>query len=293
MIDALRTEKVVDSEDLNRSAVSWPAVIAGGFAGAALSLVLLAFGGAMGFSSVSPWANSGLSTGAFKLATGIYLIIVAMLSSTIGGYIAGRLRTKWVGAHTEEVTFRDTAHGFLAWCTATLIGAAALGGAATYVLGGGPVGTAQEGGASAARSASVEYFTDMLMRSATGAQVEPARVTANEAARHEAMTILGRSLTQRADLPAADRSYLAQLVSARTGLPAADADRRVSDVVNQAKTATDQARKSAAALSLWLALSMLVGAFSASLAALEGGQLRDGRWKGVIGGKSYQSISSR
>ena len=100
-----------DVQESNQAALSWGAVAGGGVAGAALTLVLLAFGSAMGFSAVSPWANSGLSAGAFQILGGLYLIVVAMLSSTIGGYIAGRLRTKWVGARTEEVAFRDAAHG--------------------------------------------------------------------------------------------------------------------------------------------------------------------------------------
>src|ERR1039457_1755301 len=95
-------------------AVSWAAVVAGAIATAALTLVLLAFGAGMGFSAVSPWGNSGVWASTFQIATGLYLIVVAMLASTIGGYIAGRLRTKWVGVHAHEVFFRDTAHGFLA-----------------------------------------------------------------------------------------------------------------------------------------------------------------------------------
>src|SRR5674476_261617 len=103
-------------------AVSWAAVVAGAVAAAALTLVLLAFGSGMGFSAVSPWSNAGVSASTFKVATGVYLIMVSMLSSTIGGYIAGRLRTKWVGLHSEEVLFRDTAHGFLAWAFAAVLG---------------------------------------------------------------------------------------------------------------------------------------------------------------------------
>ena len=101
--------------------VSWAAVAAGAITAAALTLVLLAFGAGMGFSAVSPWSNSGISAGTFEIGTGLYLICVAMIASSIGGYIAGRLRTKWVGVHTHEVFFRDTAHGFLAWGTYALI----------------------------------------------------------------------------------------------------------------------------------------------------------------------------
>ena len=298
MSDAFRTDTTLADD---QSAISWAAILAGGSAAAALTLVLLAFGSAMGFSSVSPWSNSGISAGTFKIATGLFLVVTAMLSSTIGGYIAGRLRTKWTGVHSEEVLFRDTAHGFLAWALATVLGAAVLGAAATYVVGGVATGAAQGAGQAAADPN--EYFVNMLFRPAPGAQASgsPAQAAGAQAsgspgqpgggdviARRDVRIILTRSLTARSDLPAADRAYLAQVVAARAGLPQAEAEKRVSDVTNQAKAAADQARKDAAALSIWLAISMLVGAFSASLAALEGGQLRDGRWKGVIGGKNYR-----
>ena len=123
MMDTIRSDTATVVES-GQSATSWAAIIAGGVAAAALTLVLLAFGSGMGFSAVSPWSNAGVSASTFKLATGVYLIIVSMLSSTIGGYIAGRLRTKWVGLHSEEVLFRDTAHGFLAWAFAAILGAA-------------------------------------------------------------------------------------------------------------------------------------------------------------------------
>ena len=117
-------------------AISWAAVVAGAIAAAALTLVLLAFGAGMGFSAVSPWGNSGVSASTFEIGTGLYLIVVAMLASTVGGYVAGRLRTKWVGVHTHEVFFRDTAHGFLAWALATVLGAAVLTAAAGSFAGG-------------------------------------------------------------------------------------------------------------------------------------------------------------
>jgi hypothetical protein len=167
MQDPLRTE--IDTTDMeDQSAVSWAAVAAGGIAAAALTLVLLAFGAGMGFSAISPWSNSGVSSGAFKVGAGIYLIVVAMLSSTVGGYVAGRLRTKWTGLRTDEVAFRDTAHGFLAWGFATVLGAAALGGAATYLVGGAATSVAQGASQGVANSASTQggngYFVDMLLR---------------------------------------------------------------------------------------------------------------------------------
>jgi hypothetical protein len=226
-----------------------------------------------------------------------------MLSSTIGGYLTGRLRTKWAGLHSEEVLFRDTAHGFMAWALATVLAAAALGAAATYVVGGVVAGVAQGAGQSAADPN--EYFVNALFRPAPGSQASapatqsPGGQTGSQASagdafatRRDVRIIFTKSLTAHGDLPAADRSYVSQMVAARTGLPPAEADKRVTEVFNQAKAAADQARKDAAALSIWLAISMLVGAFSASLAALEGGQLRDGRWTGIIGGKNYRGVET-
>jgi hypothetical protein len=116
-------------------AVSWPAIAAGAIAAAAMTLVLLAFGAGMGFSAVSPWGNSGISAGIFQISTALYLMVVALLASALGGYVAGRLRTRWVGVHTHEVFFRDTAHGFLSWALATVIGAGFLAAAATNIAG--------------------------------------------------------------------------------------------------------------------------------------------------------------
>jgi hypothetical protein len=289
----LRTEVVGSAPEENQSAVSWAAIAAGGVAAAALTLVLLAFGAGMGFSSISPWSNSGISGETFKVATGIYLIVAAMLSSTIGGYVAGRLRTKWTGLHSDEVAFRDTAHGFLAWAFATVLGAAVLGAAAIYVVGGAAQGASQGAvqGAASSQSSSgpTDYFVDMLFRPASGSPSAPsAQPSADPAVRSEIARIFARSLRDGRDFPAADRTYVAQVVAARTGIPQAEAEKRISDVINQAKSAADEARKAAAKASLWLTAAMLVGAFAAGLAAIEGGRLRDGTWKGVVGRRNYQ-----
>ncbi len=101
----------------------------------ALTLLLLAFGVGLGLSVVSPWAGAGVSGTTFKIGTGLYLVVIAMLSSSIGGYLAGRLRTRWVGVHTDEVYFRDTAHGFIAWALASVIGAVLLATPAASLIG--------------------------------------------------------------------------------------------------------------------------------------------------------------
>src|SRR5215471_10040673 len=118
------------------SAVSWAAIVAGAFAIAAVALILLALGSGLGLASVSPWYNSGPSATTFGVWAAIWLVVVQWISAALGGYVTGRLRTKWVGVHTDEVYFRDTAHGFLAWAVAAVIIAAALSSVVTSVVGG-------------------------------------------------------------------------------------------------------------------------------------------------------------
>jgi hypothetical protein len=268
--------------------LSWRAIIAGAFVTGALTLIWVAFGSAIGFSSVSPWPNAGVSVTTFEIGTGLYLIVVALFSSTIGGYVAGRLRHRWSGLHTYETQFRDTAHGFLAWALATVVGAAALGGAAAFLAGGAAAGNSS-GNTSQTANAPSDYYADMLFRPPAGrASAARAERSADVAENREARLILTHDLATGSDFPAADRTYLAQLVTARTGLSQAEAAKRVTDTVNQAKAALDRTRQAAAGLSIWLAISMLVGAFASSMAALEGGQVRDRRWKGVIGTRTYR-----
>ena len=279
---------IVATTDANTSAVSWGAILAGGTAAAALTFMLVTFGTSVGLASVSPWDNAGISADTFKISAGIFVVVVAMISSTVGGYIAGRLRTRWTGAHSEEVLFRDTAHGFLAWAFATAFGVLALGTATTSIVGGVATGASAGGTQAAATSAASpnDYFVDTLLRrdpAAGGAPTDPA------ATRREVSLIFTRGLDQPGGISAPDRAYLTQLVAARTGSSPADAEKRVTEVINEAKSAADKARKFSAALALWLTLAMFAGAFSASAAAIEGGQLRDGRWKGIIGGRNYRT----
>jgi len=286
MVEVTRSE--VTAFDVDAPALSWSAIVAGAFAAAALTLVLVALGSAVGFSAVSPWSNAGVSGQTFHIASGLYLVVVAMLSSTVGGYLSGRLRTKWRGVHNDEVLFRDTAHGFLAWALALLLGAAALGAAATYLAGGAAKQAAADTSGTQALNAPYNYFAGMLFRVPAGRSPATGGGGASPVVSHEAQVILAHSTARAGDLPAADRSYLAHLVSVQTGLSQADAEKRVGAVLDQAKAEADGARKAAAALSIWLTISMFIGAFAASLAAIEGGQLRDRRWKGVIGTRAYR-----
>jgi hypothetical protein len=279
-------------EESMAAAVSWAAVAAGAVAAAALTLALVAFGAGMGLSAVSPWSNSGVSATTFKVGTGIYLCVAAMLASTIGGYLAGRLRTKWTGLHTDEAVFRDTAHGFLAWAFATVLSAAVLGAAMSAIAGGAASGTVQAAGSAASSSSSGDpsgYFVDTLFRSDAAGPQTPADPAAQRA---EVGRVLARALRE-GSLNPADRTYVAKLVAARTGLSQADAEKRVDDVVNAAKQALDDARRAAAHLALWLTAAMFIGAFAASLAAIEGGQLRDGVWDRSFHGRRTRDIPVR
>jgi hypothetical protein len=295
------------------SGVSWPAIAAGAVAAAALALLLIAFGAGLGLSAISPWSDSGVSSTTFSVGTGIYLIIVAVMSSAIGGYLSGRLRTKWVGIHSNEVFFRDSAHGFLAWAFATLISATALASTTAYLANGAVAGIAG-GSAQAVRSINPsQIYVDKLFRPAPAAATaqtpaaapaatnndqatapapaetpnpQPAEASGNQPnsaqARAEILRLWTADFRNGDDLGADDRAYVAQVVAAQTGMNEADAQKRVDQVVTEAKAAADKARRGASHLSFWLTAALLFGAFAASLAAVEGGALRDGTWNDRI-----------
>ncbi len=275
MIDTVVIQPEVTGGEPSIAGVSWPAVTAGAIVSCALTLVLLAFGVGLGLSVVSPWAGAGVSATTFKIGTGLYLIVIAMLSSSIGGYLAGRLRTRWLGVHSDEVYFRDTAHGFVAWALATVLGAVLLASPAGSLISGTASGVTQ-GAAMASRRGPMDGYVDTLLRSDNPAS-QPAAGNGNEA-RGELLRLFTASFRNGGELKPADRDYVAKVVAARTGLSQPDAQKRVNDVVTQAKSDLDATRKATAQLAFWLTASLLVGAFCASLAATEGGGLRDGTW---------------
>jgi hypothetical protein len=263
------------------SGVSWSAVIAGAFVTAALWLILLALGAGIGLSAISPWSNTGAAAATVSRIGIIWLMIVQIIASGMGGYLAGRLRTKWATIHTDEVYFRDTAHGFLAWAVGLVISAAFLVSAAASLAGGaGQSGRMAFSTANAASTTgalpagglnlnSNDYYSDRLFRTNhPGSEANDAQLRA------EAAGIFTHALEQK-NLSAADQTYLAELVAARTGLSAAASDRRVAEVYADMQQAADSVRKAAAHLSLWLFVAFLIGAFCASYAATIGGRQRD------------------
>ncbi|SCW89034.1 hypothetical protein SAMN05216370_4378 [Pseudomonas peli] len=300
----LRT--AVDTQQLSASAVSWGAIFAGAAAAAALSLILLILGTGLGLSSISPWAHDGVSATTFGVTTIIWITLTQLLAAGMGGYLAGRLRTKWIELHTDEVFFRDTAHGFLAWAiaslaTATLLtsvigaivnggvqaGASVAGGVATtaIVATAGSVSAGSQMATDETSSGSVGYFLDTLFRRDVNAMSAPlgteqrALTSQQETAiaMGEVTRIFMNSLRTGA-MPAEDVSYVGQVVAQRTGLTQPEAEQRVSETftrlqtaLNEAETSVresaDSARKASAYAAIWLFISLLIGAFVASFAA--------------------------
>lgn len=272
---------VVDTSD--HSGVSWAAVFAGAAGAAALSLILILLGFGLGFSAVSPWPGDGATLKQMSISTIVWLMLTQILASGLGGYIAGRLRVRWASLHDDEVYFRDTAHGFLAWAVATLVTATLVVGSVSSIVGGGlqagaaAATTVAAAGANGARStdANSAYFIDMLFR-----DNRPVAVS-DDAAHAIATRIFLRGLAD-GQLNANDRAYLAQVVAQRTEIGQAEAEQRIDQVfaaAQQAKLkaqqAADTARKVAAGSALWMFVALLCGAFFASFLAIHGGRRRD------------------
>ncbi len=299
-----------NSASLSPGAVSWTAIFAGAIAAAALSLILLILGTGLGLSAVSPWAPNGISAGTFGISAIAWITLTQLLASGMGGYLAGRLRSKWVSVHNDEVYFRDTVHGFLAWSVASLVTAAVLASATGAIVNSGVqagavvAGTAASGAVAAATSADKTamgvndtggYFIDALFRkdaasASSGTQTLPASMDASAGNPLAVSAVeVGRiflNSIRAGTLPPDDVRYVGQVVAQRTGLSQADAEKRVvetftrmqtrtRDVETAAREAADKTRKASAYAALWVFISLLTGAFVASLAATWGGRQRD------------------
>jgi hypothetical protein len=264
-----RRSEISDSptrNDSHSSGVTWSAVAAGAFVIAALSVILLALGAGLGLSSVSPWSSVAASGSAIGKGAILWLILMEIMASSLGGYLAGRLRTKWSRIHTDEVYFRDTAHGFLAWSVALVITAAFLASAAASMVGTAPRGTM---GAPSSAAEPNDYLADMILRSSSTPS------SPNEMSQRREVGLIIANGLRRGEIPETDRAYLAQLVVARTGLSESEAERRVTEAFAVDQQATDAARKAVAHSLLWIFLALLIGAFCASLSATIGGTQRD------------------
>ncbi|GJH05944.1 hypothetical protein [Paraburkholderia terrae] len=278
--------------------ISWSAVFAGGIAAAAFALILLMLGTGLGLTSLSPWSPPSSNTKAFGFAAIVWVCVTSILTSGLGGYLAGRLRVRWVAADVDEIHFRDTAHGFLSWAVATLMTAAVVTSVASGIVKAGAQAVdtaatngavvsvmAQRGNAQAAGNAwPLGYFVDSLFRMPDGLSSAGVSPASNET-RAEIIRIFLNSAATGDQLSANDTLYLSQLVARHTGLTSQAAQARVLATYENmlhknaaleaaAKSAADRARKLAIGASLWVFVSMLMGAFSASLMATYGGHTR-------------------
>lgn len=269
----------------NVPALAWGPIIGGSVAASATTLILLLLGSGVGLTMVSPWAGESASFTAVSVTAAIWFVVVQWLASALGGYLTGRLRTKWAGIHSGEVFFRDTAHGFLSWALATVVIAGLAGSAFTSLVGTGVQATgaavtaaASTGNGDSGPDLSTRYYTDLLLR--------PQEIRANAdddnaAAAAEISRILMNGAVA-GEVSDQDRTYVSAIIASRAGLTPEEARNRVDTVlgqVEQAKRAAqetaDEARKIASTTALLGSLSLLVGAFIASAAAALGGRQRD------------------
>ncbi|MDR9774441.1 hypothetical protein RJJ65_17565 [Rhizobium hidalgonense] len=286
-VSMIGSGEVATPVESSKSAMTWGPIFGGAAAAIGVTLILLLLGSGLGLTMVSPWSGQSSSLGTLGVTAAIWLVLVQWLSSALGGYITGRLRTKWAAVHTDEVFFRDTAHGFLSWALATVFVAGFLASSLTSLAGAGAqavgsaataAGTAAASSATSPADLSTSYFTDALLRPD---QARAAATSNDAAATSEVSRILLNGAAQ-GQIPDDDKAYLATIVSARTGLSEADARTRVDTVlkrIDDAKVATqkaaDEARKAASTTALLGSLSLLIGAFIASAAAAFGGSQRD------------------
>lgn len=286
---SLATDDIVVTETIGQqehhSYVDWAAVIAGIVLASAISLVLLAFGTAIGLSFTNFRTFEGVAPIWVAIAAASWLLWVEVSSFMAGGYLAGRMRRRFNDATEHESDVRDGAHGLLVWAGALVVGAIIATGGVSAVASaiGSAASTVTNAAATVADDAGEAvdgnaYFVDQLFRLPEGTTAPPATGTdyRAEAARIFAQSAISGSTSD------ADRLYLAQLVAANTGLTTEEATARVNEVetaVANARTealeVAEAARKTAVIAAFLTAASLLVSAVGAYWAAMKGGNHRD------------------
>jgi hypothetical protein len=251
--------------------LQWGPIFAGAIAAAALALVLHAFAAAIGLavSSTAPtWRDASIG---LWLLSGLYLILAALASYGLGGYVAGRIRSRWEDAlSADELEIRDGGHGLLVWALATLLTAAvAMAAAQSLTRLAAPSGGQAGPATSVGGENIIAYDLDRLFRAADRRPDTDLTYSRAEAARI-LLTAAGHS-----GLSDEDRAYLIRLVASRTGLSAPDAERRVNDVVARARDNIARARRSTVIIAFLAGAAALLGAAAAWFAACLGGRHRD------------------
>ncbi|WEK04020.1 MAG: hypothetical protein P0Y65_17815 [Candidatus Devosia phytovorans] len=283
-IDAPAGVAIVESPAANRdqsSYVDWPAIIAGIVLASAISLVLVTFGSAVGLNFLEFGYGDGPNPIFVGIAAATWLLWVQISSFMAGGYLTGRLRRRYFDATEDESDLRDGAHGLLVWAGAAILGTViavgSIGAAASTA--GNVAATATTAASNVAEGAADAvdpnaYFIDTMFRTTQPVDADGARA---EAGRIFAQAALGDGAV--AD---ADRTYLASVVAANTGIPQPEAEARV----DQAITSVEEARQTAIEAAriarnttiigaFLLAASLLVSAIGAFWAAQKGGNHRD------------------
>jgi hypothetical protein len=276
----------IEAVEIERgSYIDWPGVFVGVIVASALSWLLLTFGSAIGFASVSPYTATAKTGAALTLAAAAWFALTQIYSIAMGGYIAARLRPRHSVVESDEVAFRDGVTGLTVWGLAIVIGLVlagmvAYGAARTGAqLAGAAVGAAASQGDDAA------YTVDRLLRpNAPGqapagqAQAPAGQAADDNATRQQVGRILANALT-KGEMPQADKDYLGQVIAARTGVSPEDAQRRLTEIYDQAKAAAleaaDKARKATALAGFWTVFIMFAAGLTAWWAGTVGGAHRD------------------
>jgi hypothetical protein len=249
----------------------WTPVVAGTLGAAALAFVLHSFAIALGLSVASTAPTWRDSSAALVLLSGLYLLMVAVISYGFGAYLAARLRPRFADLPLEEAEFGDGMHGLVVWALATLLtGMLALAAVEAVPRLVAPSGTGTAQASSVAGENIIAFDLDRLFRGERRPAGDMPYI------RSEAARIL-LTTSSHSGMQADDRAYLVRLVAATTGLAPADADRRVLEVAGQAKSNLDRARHTAVVLGFMAGAAALVGAAVAWFAACAGGRHRDGR----------------
>jgi hypothetical protein len=284
--DVIATAPAVAAAPEQHSYVDWAAIIGGIVLASAISLLLLTFGSAIGLGFTSFHAGEGVSPIWLGVAAATWLLWVEVSSFMAGGYLTGRMRRRFHDATEHESDVRDGAHGLLVWAGALIVGAiiAVSGIGALANTAGAALSTATTAAAGAAGNAKggdpQAYFVDTLFRVPAGTTA-PAATPGSADPRAEATRILA-SAAASGNMPDADRTYLADLVSRNTGLSEDQAKGRVDDVLKAVDTAkqkladaAEQARKLTVLAAFLTAASLLISAAGAYWAAMTGGRHRD------------------
>ena len=306
-VTAPATTTVVSTDLAPIRYLDWGPIILGALGALAISVVMLTFGAALGLTVVSPQPYAGISAKGLAVLAGLYAALVHVGSFGAGGYLAGRMRAPWTSGDVVEQHFRDGGHGFAVWALGVVLGAGlVLSGvtgalktateASTAIAAGGAAGAASNPATGSAISRlsmqPMDYATDRLLApapagAASAPQAAAGAMPSAGSTRADLAAPIARTFAANLHNPqvdARDRAYLAQLVSQRTGMPQADAEKRVDEAFSElkaaeqkARDAADKARKATLIAAFLTAATLAIGCAAACAGAALGARHRDER----------------